>query len=114
MHGACSFQLCAVRGLLARADTFTLVFMKGPRPQPSMVGKQGSVLSPLLHGAVAFMFELADAKQEYSEMLNCPTKDWPAEQARHCGPPSPASASTTREWAALPLQKASSCVLKRL
>lgn len=36
--------------------------------------------SLLLHGAAAFMSELADAKQEYSEMLNCSTKDWPAEQ----------------------------------
>lgn len=44
-------------------------------------GKAGPLVrSPLLHGAAAFMFELADAKQEYSEMLNCSTKDWLAEQ----------------------------------
>lgn len=47
------------------------------------------------------MFELADAKQEYSEMLNCSTKDWPTEQPPHCGPPSPANAPATTEWAAL-------------
>lgn len=70
--------------------------------------------SPPLHGAAAFMFELADAKQEYSEMLNCSTKDWPAEQARHCGQPSPANAPASTEWAALSLQKVGSCVLKRL
>lgn len=47
------------------------------------------------------MFELADAKQEYSELLNCSTKDWPAEQPLHCGPPSPENAPATIEWEAL-------------
>lgn len=72
--------------------------------------------SSLLHGAVAFMFELADAKQEYSELLNCSTKDWPAEQPLHCGPPSPENAPATIEWEALflLLQKTGSCVLKKV
>lgn len=32
----------------------------------------------------AFMFELADTKQEHSEMLNCSTKDQPAMQLSYC------------------------------
>lgn len=69
--------------------------------------------SPLLHGAAAFMFELADAKQEYSEMLNCSTKDWP-QSSPIAEPPSPANAPATAEWAGFSLQKAGSYVLKRL
>lgn len=69
--------------------------------------------APLLHGAVAFMFELADAKQEYSEMLNCSTKDWPQSSPITVDRPPPQMPQQPQKWAGFSLQKAGSCVLKR-
>lgn len=100
----------------ALADRFTLVFLKDPRPFSPQWWEHRTrrSLSLFDHGASAFMFELADAKQEYSKMLNCSTKDWPAEQPCHCGAPSPC----TMPWLSqngqrFSLQKAGSCVLKK-
>lgn len=100
----------------ALADRFTLVFLKDPRPFSPQWWERRTrrSLSLFDRGASAFMFELADAKQEYSKMLNCSTKDWPAEQPCHCGAPSPC----TMPWLSqngqrFSLQKAGSCVLKK-
>lgn len=62
-------------------------------------GKAGPLVPSalLLHGAAALVFKLADAKREYSEMLNCSTKDWPAEQPPSLWPTAPPPGKMPRQ-----------------